>query len=67
MGPPVLSAADARVASREPSRYLLWVLEQQAPLFREPGWSKLEPPRDGAVLFIHRMREIRAVRARGLL
>ena len=62
MGQAVLSVADARAAALEPTRYLLWVSETQARLFIEPGWVKLEPPRDGAVLFVHREREVAAVR-----
>jgi hypothetical protein len=67
MGIPVLTVIDARAAAREPNRYLLRIAESQARLFCEPGWLKLEPPRDGAVLFIHPQREVMAVRARGVL
>jgi hypothetical protein len=70
MGTPtltVLTLNDARTAAREPNRYLLLIAESQARHFREPGWMKLEPPRDGAVLFIHPQREVMVVRARGVL
>jgi hypothetical protein len=63
---PVLSVVDARTAAREPTRYLLWVKERQATTFLEPGWQRLEV-RDGAVLFVHRTREVRALRTRGVL
>ena len=61
MGQVVLSVADMRAAAREPTRYLLWVSEKQARLFGEPGWVNIEPPRDGAVLFVHCEREVAAV------
>jgi hypothetical protein len=67
LGIPVLNANDARAAAREPNRYLLRIAESQARLFCEPGWRKLEPPRDGAVLFIHPQRELMVARARGVL
>jgi hypothetical protein len=67
MGNPVLSAAGARRAASEPDRYLVWVTEVEASRFQEPGWVRLEPPRDGAVLFVHRQRELGAARARAIL
>lgn len=67
MGTQILSASDAKAAAREPTQYLLWVSEKQARLFHEPGWVKLEPPRGGAVLFVHREREVQAIRSRGEL
>jgi hypothetical protein len=63
----ILSAADARSAAHEPHQYLLWVKQPEAPSFTEPGWVKLEPPRDGAVLFIHRDREMHALRIKGVI
>ena len=35
--------------------------------FREPGWEELQPHRDGAVLFLHRDRELEVARASGTL
>lgn len=67
MGQPILTVDDARRAAKQPAQYLLWVQEKQACRFDEPGWIKLEPPRDGGVLFAHREREVRAVRQRGIL
>lgn len=64
MGHSVLSLDDARRAARRPEQYLLWVKAAYARQFREPGWVKLEPPRNGAVLFVHRGREARLTRAR---
>jgi hypothetical protein len=66
MGNRVLSALGARRVAGEPERYLLWVTEVEASRFREPGWERLEPPRDGAVLFLHRQRELGAARTRGI-
>jgi hypothetical protein len=63
---PILSVVDARTAAREPTLYLLWLKERQATTFIEPGWQRLEA-RDGAVLFVHRAREVRALRERGVL
>ncbi len=67
MAAPILSIEAARRASQQPSKYLLWVRQADAKQFAEPGWVKLEPPRDGAVLFLHRQRELRVVRASGVL
>ena len=67
MGIPVLTAREAWAASHEPTRYLLRLVESEAPLFRAPGWKRLDPPRDGAVLFLHQQRELLAVRVRGVL
>jgi hypothetical protein len=64
MGHPVLTLDDARRAARRPEHYLLWVKAACARQFREPGWVKLEPPRNGAVLFVHRAREARLTRTR---
>jgi hypothetical protein len=61
---PVLTAEQALVAARDPHRYLLRVVEREAPLFSPPGWTRLEPARDGAILFIHHERELLAVRVR---
>lgn len=67
MGDPILSAADARRVAEETNRYLVWVREREAPRFQEPGWVRLEPPRQGAVLFVHRRRELKVARAQGTL
>jgi hypothetical protein len=67
MGNSPLSIDEAREAAREPAKYLIWVKQRQAQLFTEPGWVKLEPPRDGAVLFLHRERKIRDARRKGVL
>jgi hypothetical protein len=67
MGDPVLSAADARRVAEEPNRYFVWVSELEARRFQEPGWVRLEPPRHGAVLFVHRQREIKVARAQRVL
>jgi hypothetical protein len=64
---PILSVAQARRAANESGRYLLWLHEGEAALFREPGWLKLDRARDGGVLFVHPEREIRAARQRGIL
>ncbi len=67
LGQRVLSLAEARRAAKDSGQYLLWLHEQHAPEFREPGWSKREPGRAGGVLFVHAEREIRAARQRGIL
>jgi hypothetical protein len=67
MGQTILSIAEARHAAKDSGQYLLWLDETQAKLFQEPGWVKLEPPRDGGVLFVHPRREIRVARQRGIL
>lgn len=67
MGRIILSIAEARRAARLPDQYLVWVKQQDAVRFHEPGWVKLEPPRDNAVLFVHPQRELSAVRLRGIL
>jgi hypothetical protein len=67
MGRTILSIAEARLAARSPDQYLVWVERKDAVSFREPGWVKLEPPRDDAVLFVHPKREQTAVRQRGIL
>jgi hypothetical protein len=63
----MLTAADALAAAGEPLCYLLRIVQSEASSFSGPGWTRLDPPRDGAVLFIHRERELLAVRARGVL
>jgi hypothetical protein len=63
----ILSAIEARKVAHEESRYALWVRELDAVGFSEPGWVKLEPPRNGAVLFLNREREYRAARRQGVL
>jgi hypothetical protein len=67
MGRTILSIAEARQTARSSDQYLLWVKQQDASKFHEPGWVKLEPPRDDAVLFLHRQRELSVVRRRGIL
>jgi hypothetical protein len=64
MGHPILSVKDALKAASEPTCYLVWVREPEAQRFRKHGWLRLEPPREGAVLFVHRQRELRVTRAR---
>ena len=63
----ILSLGQARQTARCSDQYLLWVKQRDALKFHEPGWVKLEPPRDNAVLFIHVQRELSAVRQRGIL
>jgi hypothetical protein len=67
MALPTLTAADALTAAREPLCYLLRIVQSEASGFSGPGWTRLEPPRDGVVSFIHRERELLAVRTRGVL
>lgn len=68
MSTALLSAAAAlEAAARKPTCYLLCIDQQEARLFDAPGWVRLEPPRDGGVLFIHRERELLVVRSRGVL
>ena len=67
LGQRILSIAEARRAAKDSGQYLLWLDETEARQFREPGWVKLEPPRDGGVLFVHPRREIRTARERGIL
>jgi hypothetical protein len=50
-----------------PDQYQVWVKLNDAAKFQEPGWVKLEPPRDDAVLFVHQQRELSVVRQRGIL
>jgi hypothetical protein len=64
---PLLTAADALAAAREPLCYLLRIVQSEASGFSGPGWTRVDPPRDGGVVFIHRERELLAVRARGVL
>jgi hypothetical protein len=67
MAEAILPIEAARRAAKDSGRYLLWLDETEAKLFREPGWLKLEPARDGRVSFVHPQREIRAARKRGIL
>lgn len=67
MAETILPIEAARRAAKDSGRYLLWLDEKEARLFREPGWLKLEPARDGRVSFVHPQREIRAARQRGIL
>ena len=64
----LLTAAAAReAASRTPTCYLVRVDQREAALFRVPGWTPLDPPRDGCVIFINQERELLVFRARGVL
>jgi hypothetical protein len=67
MGQTILSIAEARRAARLPDQYLVWVKQRDAVRFQEPGWVKLEPPRNDAVLFVHPQRELKVARERGNL
>ena len=67
LGQKLLSLAEARRAAKDSGQYVLWLNEQHAQEFHEPGWVKREPVRDGGVLFVHAEREIRAARQRGIL
>ena len=67
MGRIILSLVQARQAARHSDQSLVWVKQRDAVKFQEPGWVKLEPPRDDAVLFIHVQRELSAVRQREIL
>jgi hypothetical protein len=51
-----LSIAEARRASQNIARYLLWIDERQCKHVHEPGWEELQPHRDGAALFLNRKR-----------
>lgn len=62
-----MSLDEARSAARDVGRYLLWLDKRQARRFKEPGWVRLGPAQDGAVLFVHRGREIQMARQRGIL
>jgi hypothetical protein len=62
-----MSLEEARSAANDIGRYLLWLDKRQARQFKEPGWVKLGPSQDGAVLFVHRAREIQTARQRGIL
>lgn len=53
----ILSLGEARRAVQSPGVHLLWVAEGQAKDFSEPGWIRLEPPREGGVMFLHRERQ----------
>ena len=63
MGQSILTTVEAQTAAREPGQYYLWVRESESKQFAEPGWIKLEPPRNGGVLFVHRGREAQALRS----
>jgi hypothetical protein len=67
LGQKLLSLAEARRAAKDSGQYVLWLNETQAREFREPGWIKREPGREGGVLFVHPEREIRTARERGIL
>ena len=62
-----MSLDEARRAANDVGRYLLWLDKRQARQFKEPGWIQLGPTPDGAVLFLHRAREIQVARQRGIL
>jgi hypothetical protein len=62
-----MSLDEARRAARDARRYLLWLDKREARLFKEPGWVKLGPARNDAVLFVHPAREIQTARQRGIL
>lgn len=53
----ILSIADARRAARDPAVHVVWVAQEHAEAFREEGWVRLEPPRDGGVMFLNRVRQ----------
>ncbi len=68
MRPALLTAAAALdAAACTPSCYLLCVDEREVELFNAPGWVRLQPPRNGGVMFVHRERELLVVRTRGVL
>ena len=62
-----MSLEEARRASRDVGRYLLWLEKKQARQFKEPGWVMLGPAQGGSILFVHRTREIQMARRRGIL
>jgi hypothetical protein len=62
-----MSLQEARRAANDVGRYLLWLDKREARLFKEPGWVRLGPAQDGAVIFVHRAREIQTARKRGIL
>jgi len=53
----VFSLAEAKQAAGDPTTYLMWIKESDAARFSGSGWIRLEPPRDGGVLFLHRERQ----------
>jgi hypothetical protein len=61
------SAVQANELARDPKQYLLWVKKREAARFTAPGWVKLEPSLNGAVLFRNPTRELRALRSGGVL
>lgn len=67
MAKPVLTAAEALAATREPLCYIVRVVQREASGFGGVGWTMLGRPRDGSVTFVHRERELLAFRTRGIL
>ena len=67
MAPPLSSTAAAAAAARDLTCYMLRIRQSEADRFDQPGWSRLEPARDGYVVFIHRERELLMVRTRGVI
>jgi hypothetical protein len=57
-----LSVQAARRAASDESVDTLWIAARQAVQFRELGWEPLMPHRNGAVLFVHRLRQEAAAR-----
>ena len=57
MGLNTYSAVEARERAKDPLVHLLWVSQGQAARFQVSGWIRLEPPRDGRVMFLHRERQ----------
>ena len=57
MGRTIYSVVEARQQAKDPLVHLLWVSQAQAALFQVSGWVRLEPPRDGSVMFLHRERQ----------
>lgn len=53
----VFSLVEAKQVACDPTAYLMWVKESDAARFAASGWIRLEPPREGAVLFLHRERQ----------
>jgi hypothetical protein len=61
MGRATYSAVEAREQAKDPLVHLLWVTQAQAARFQVRGWVRLEPPRDGGVMFLHRERQQAAI------
>jgi hypothetical protein len=57
MGTSILSLAAAKRAAINPATHSLWIAEAAAAGFRARGWVRLEPPRNGGILFVHRERQ----------